>query len=126
MSGAAVLGLGQPVVQRGQVGPRTGRARLDVQGVLVSLDRALVLPLPFGHDPQHDVRPGPVVVDQQAAFKLRQRLTQLRRDELKLFARDARLAPDAAFVQYRYGMLLYLHRRFKEAEQALQKNMAKR
>ncbi len=55
------------------------------------------------------------------ANRLRQEATRLRREELELFARDARLAPDAAFVQYRYGMLLYLHRRFEEAEQALQK-----
>jgi Flp pilus assembly protein TadD len=31
------------------------------------------------------------------------------------------LAPDAAFVQYRYGMLLYLHGRFDEAEQSLRR-----
>jgi len=55
------------------------------------------------------------------ATRLRQEATRLRCEELELFARDARLAPEAAFVQYRYGMLLYLHRRFKEAEQALQK-----
>ena len=55
------------------------------------------------------------------ANRLRQEAARLRREELDLFARDARLAPDAAFVQYRYGMLLYLHRRFDEAEQALQK-----
>ena len=55
------------------------------------------------------------------ANRLRQEAARLRGEELELFARDARLAPDAAFVQYRYGMLLYLHRRFDEAEQALQK-----
>ena len=55
------------------------------------------------------------------ANRLRQEATRLRHEELDLFARDARLAPDAASVQYRYGMLLYLHRRFDEAEQTLQK-----
>jgi tetratricopeptide (TPR) repeat protein len=55
------------------------------------------------------------------ANRLRQEATRLRREELDLFARDARLAPEAPFVQYRYGMLLYLHRRYDEAEQALRK-----
>ena len=55
------------------------------------------------------------------ANRLRQEATRLRREELDLFARDVRLAPNAAFVQYRYGMLLYLHRRYDEAEQALRK-----
>ena len=55
------------------------------------------------------------------ANRLRQEVTRLRREELDLFARDVRLAPQAAFVQYRYGMLLYLHRRYDEAEQALRK-----
>jgi tetratricopeptide (TPR) repeat protein len=58
------------------------------------------------------------------AKRLRQEAARLRGEELALFARDARLAPDAAFVQYRYGMLLYLHRRFDEAEQALEKAYA--
>lgn len=55
------------------------------------------------------------------ANRLRQEAARLRREELDLFARDVRLAPEAAFVQYRYGMLLYLHRRYDEAEQALRK-----
>lgn len=55
------------------------------------------------------------------ADRLRAEATRLRGQELELFARDARLAPDVAFVQYRYGMLLYLSRRFDEAEQALRK-----
>ena len=48
-------------------------------------------------------------------------LFRSRREELDCLARDIRLAPDAAFLQYRYGMLLYLHRRFEEAEAALRK-----
>ena len=55
------------------------------------------------------------------AERLREESARLRSEEMELFARDARLAPNAAFVQYRYGMLLYLHRRFEEAEQALRK-----
>lgn len=55
------------------------------------------------------------------ANRLRQEAARLRREELDLFARDVRLAPQASFVQYRYGMLLYLHRRYDEAEQALRK-----
>ena len=77
LAGAAILRFGQTVIQRGQVGPRAGRGRLDAQGILVGRDRALVLALPFGHDPQHDMRPGPVVIDHQAAFKLGQRVLQL-------------------------------------------------
>jgi tetratricopeptide (TPR) repeat protein len=56
--------------------------------------------------------------DEQAA-SYRQRAQKLRREELELLARDAKLAPDAASVQYRYGMALYLQRRLPEAERAL-------
>jgi tetratricopeptide (TPR) repeat protein len=49
----------------------------------------------------------------------RQEAARLRREELDCLARDARLVPDSAAVQYRYGMLLYLHRRMDEAEAAL-------
>jgi Flp pilus assembly protein TadD len=56
--------------------------------------------------------------------RLRSESVRLRREELDLFARDAGLVPDAAGVQYRYGLLLYLHRRFEEAEEALEKAVA--
>ncbi len=45
----------------------------------------------------------------------------MRRQELDCLARDATLVPDNAAVQYRYGMLLYLHRQMGEAEAALGK-----
>lgn len=53
------------------------------------------------------------------AAAARQQAVALRRAELDLLARDVRLLPDSAGLQYRYGMLLYLHRRFDEAETAL-------
>jgi len=42
------------------------------------------------------------------AEALTARATELRREELPLLARDAELAPRNAFVQYRYGLSLYL------------------
>jgi tetratricopeptide (TPR) repeat protein len=51
----------------------------------------------------------------------REKATRLRREELDCLARDAALVPDNAAVQYRYGMLLYLHRQMGEAEAALKK-----
>ena len=44
---------------------------------------------------------------------------QLRREELDLLARDARLLPDNASIQYRYGLSLYLHGDQQKAEAAL-------
>ena len=37
-----------------------------------------------------------------------QRVSELRAAELPLLRRDANLAPENAFVQYRYGLALYL------------------
>ncbi len=51
----------------------------------------------------------------------RNEATRLRREELDCLARDAALVPDNAAIQYRYGMLLYLHRQMGEAEAALRK-----
>lgn len=44
---------------------------------------------------------------------------RLRREELDLLARDARLLPDSGPLQYRYGLSLYLHDQPGEAEKAL-------
>jgi tetratricopeptide (TPR) repeat protein len=57
----------------------------------------------------------------EEANRFRQEAVRLRREELDYLARDVRLAPEAASLQYRYGMLLYLHRRWKDAEAALRK-----
>ena len=38
-----------------------------------------------------------------------QEAAQLRREELELLARDARLLPRNAAIQYRYGLSLYLN-----------------
>ena len=51
----------------------------------------------------------------------RQKAGELRKEELKLLARDARLLPDNAPIQYRYGMALYLQQQLPQAEQALEK-----
>lgn len=56
----------------------------------------------------------------QRAQELGIRIAKLRREELDLLARDSRLAPDNAAIQYRYGMSLYLHDRIEESEKALQ------
>jgi len=45
---------------------------------------------------------------------------QLRRDELRLLARDVRLLPSSAALQYRYGLALYLQDRQAEALAALE------
>ncbi|MCH5374066.1 MAG: hypothetical protein JJ992_08820, partial [Planctomycetes bacterium] len=55
----------------------------------------------------------------EEAGRCREEAQELRREELACLERDARLVPDNAAIQYRYGMLLYLHRRLPEAEQAL-------
>ena len=45
----------------------------------------------------------------------------LRREELPLLGRDAKLAPRNAAVQFRYGLALYLAGRPKEAEALLRR-----
>jgi tetratricopeptide (TPR) repeat protein len=51
--------------------------------------------------------------------QLRERVAELRKDELPLLGRDAKLAPDNAAIQYRYGLSLYLHDQQEEALSAL-------
>lgn len=50
-----------------------------------------------------------------------QEVQRLRRDELQNLARDAKLLPDSAAIQYRYGLALYLHDEREEAEIALKR-----
>lgn len=57
----------------------------------------------------------------EAETKLRAEVARLRSEELPLLAKDAERSPDIAFVQYRYGMLLYLNGQPDEAEIALRK-----
>ncbi len=52
---------------------------------------------------------------------LRRRVDELRSGELPLLARDAKLAPKNAAIQYRYGLALYLANRLEEAMQQLEK-----
>jgi tetratricopeptide (TPR) repeat protein len=55
----------------------------------------------------------------EGAMEHRMESARLRSEELQLLARDARLAPDNAPVQYRYGLSLYLHGDYENAEAAL-------
>lgn len=50
-----------------------------------------------------------------------QRVKTLRKQELPLLARDAKLAPQIAGIQYRYGLLLYLDGQLDEALTQLEK-----
>lgn len=60
-------------------------------------------------------------VGQQGDDQARARAAQLRRDELPLLARDSKLAPENAVVQYRYGLALYLDGQLQEALGQLQR-----
>lgn len=51
--------------------------------------------------------------------KLRERVAELRKGELPLLGRDAKLAPENAAIQYRYGLSLYLHGEHDQAMTAL-------
>ncbi|TWU32962.1 Tetratricopeptide repeat protein [Novipirellula artificiosorum] len=55
----------------------------------------------------------------QQAMEMMLRAEQLRKQELPLLARDAKLAPENAFVQYRYGLALYLSGEFDAALERL-------
>ena len=57
----------------------------------------------------------------EAAGKYRALADQYRQQELPNLARDARLAPEAAMIQYRYGLALYLRGALVEAEAALKR-----
>ncbi len=57
----------------------------------------------------------------QAEATLRGEVAKLRAEELPLLAKDAQRSPNIAFVQYRYGMLLYLNGQPVEAEAALRR-----
>ena len=48
-------------------------------------------------------------------------MSQLRREELGLYARDASLLPNNAALQYRWGSSLYLNGQVKEATTVLER-----
>ena len=52
---------------------------------------------------------------------VREKIQQLRAEEMVLLARDARLAPNNPEIQYRYGLSLYLNQKPKEALEYLQR-----
>lgn len=110
--GVAHLGLGLLAERQGndteaiaayetaiRVEPRTAGPRANLAAVL---ERQAEL----GTDPA-----------EQAA--LRERVTQLRKEELELLARDAQLLPENAAIRYRYGLSLYLHGELEAAEREL-------
>jgi tetratricopeptide (TPR) repeat protein len=94
-------------------GPRTNLAALCDRQAEAADQRAQRAAM------MRDMTAGTKAMEQ--ATEYRARAAKLRREELDCLARDAALVPDSAAVQYRYGMLLYLHRRMEEAEAALRK-----
>lgn len=54
-----------------------------------------------------------------AVRAMQSEIERLRREELELLARDARLVPESAAIQYRYALALYLDGQPEPAEQAL-------
>jgi len=57
----------------------------------------------------------------EAAEKMQKRAAELRKQELPLLARDARLAPKNAFIQYRFGLASYLDGDYDQAVESIQK-----
>jgi predicted CXXCH cytochrome family protein len=57
--------------------------------------------------------------NEAVAKQLQDTIGRLRKEELDLLARDAKLAPQNAVIRYRYGLSLYLHGRLDEAEKEL-------
>jgi len=60
-------------------------------------------------------------VAQQGDSRAGERAAELRREELPLLARDSKLAPENAVVQYRYGLALYLDGQLPKALQQLER-----
>lgn len=57
--------------------------------------------------------------DEMTRSKLVERVAVLRREELELLARDAKLAPTNAMIRYRFGLSLYLQGRLDDAQAEL-------
>jgi Flp pilus assembly protein TadD len=103
-------------VEPGLAGPRSNLAALNDR--LAETEDARAAQASALHEAEA------VELAKAEAKRLRNESVRLRREELDLLARDTRLLPDAAGIHYRYGLLLYLHRRFEEAEEALEKAVA--
>ena len=95
------------------VGPRSNLAELLDQRALEFESQAAQLQQANPGQQAGDSRSERLL---QTAFQLRQRVAQLRREELDLLARDVKLLPSSAPLRYRYGLLLYLNGRESEAE----------
>ncbi len=100
-------------IEKHATGPRTNLAAL--------LDR-------MGHQTEDRIRQMAAQgqtqqIEQMATMigNFREEAEKLRKEEFPLLARDARLAPDNAAIQYRYAMSLYVHQQEPEAEKALLK-----
>ncbi|MEO1619168.1 MAG: cytochrome c3 family protein, partial [Planctomycetota bacterium] len=59
-------------------------------------------------------------VDPQKGQQMLQQAKLLRKQELPLLARDAKLAPKIGALQYQYGLALYLQNQFEAAEKQLE------
>ena len=95
------------------VGPRRNLAAV--------LDRRIDQTLQEAKEALSQGQPRDKAQIEQELAKLNGEIRQLRRDELSLLERNARLAPNLPSVQHQLGLSLYMHGRMEEAEDALRK-----
>ncbi|MCM2374022.1 multiheme c-type cytochrome [Aporhodopirellula aestuarii] len=96
-------------VEPGTTGPRTNLAAL--------LDR--LVEMAAENNTAREVLQA--VGGEEGIEGVQKKISQLRREELPLLARDAELAPDIADLQYRYGLALYLSGDLPAARKQLQR-----
>ncbi len=102
-------------VEPATVGPRSNLAALlerRVRSTRAAEQRALIT-----GDHATAATLAKIVADLQTA------IAHLRSEELRLLARDARLAPENPDVLYRYGLALYLAGRSQEAAEVLERGL---
>jgi tetratricopeptide (TPR) repeat protein len=97
-------------VQPGTTGPRLNLASLLERRATLLQRRAQ------GIATQGDRQSAEKLLAQ--AFGYHGEISKLRREELDLLERDARLAPNEPGLQFEFGRSLYTHQRFEEAERA--------
>lgn len=97
-------------VEPGVTGPRTNLAALFDRMAQEAQQQTVQLSRVDRQQAQHVFEQG---------MKYATEASRLRRQELDLLARDAKLAPNSGPILYRYGLSLYLHERLEEAETAL-------
>ena len=102
-----------------RVEPNTAGARSNLAGLLermAEVDERAARNLVMQRGPREEAER-----ILRRAFDDRQRAARLRAEELPLLARDAKLAPRNAAVQYRYGLALYLAGQAEAAESYLRR-----